>query len=114
MANNSHIKHKRRSCGLQYKSCHQVPFNIFNILFIETTLKLLSNLHHVHVQLIHVLPGPEGQSVVSLIVDPEAMSLILAWSHTFVEIDDEIFSTIILLLVPVTSKGMCMKYWLTP
>ena len=39
-------------------------------------------------QLIHVLPGPEGQSVVRLIVDPEAMSLILAWLHTFVDFDD--------------------------
>ena len=49
---------------------------------------------------------PEGQSVVCLIVDPEAMSLILAWSHTFVEFDDEIFSTIILLL-PLTQEGLC-------
>ena len=78
-----------------------IPFNSSYILFIETTFKYLSNLH---VQFIHVLPGPEGQSVVSLIVDPEAMSLILAWSHIFVEIDDEIFSTIILLL-PRTQEG---------
>ena len=42
----------------------------------------------------------------SLIVDPEAMSLILAWSHTFVEFDDKIFSTIILLL-PLTQEGLC-------
>ena len=49
---------------------------------------------------------PEGQSVVSLILDPESMSLILVWSHTFVEIDDEIFSTIILLL-PLTQEGLC-------
>ena len=40
------------------------------------------------------------------IVDPEAMSLILAWSHTFIEFDDEIFSTIILLF-PLTQEGMC-------
>ena len=41
----------------------------------------------------------------SLIVDPEAMSLILAWSHTFIEFDAEIFSTIILLL-PLTQEGL--------
>ena len=55
--------------------------------------------------------------------DPEAMSLILAWSLTFVEFDREIFATGILLSPPsadsrkvmsVTSKGMCTKYWLTP
>ena len=57
-------------------------------------------------KLIHVLPGPKGQSVVSLIVDPEAMSLILAWSHTFIEFDGEIFSTINLLLPP-TQEGLC-------
>ena len=53
----------------------------FNYNF-KTSLKPLC------LQLIHVLPGPEGQSVVRLIVDPEAMSLILAWSHTFVDFDD--------------------------
>ena len=39
------------------------------------------------------------------IVDPEAMRLIVAWSHTFVEFDDEIFSTIILLL-PLAQEGL--------
>ena len=51
----------------------------------------------------------------SLIVDPEAPSLMRAWSHTFVEFDSEIFSILILLLpliqveydVSFTSKGMC-------
>ena len=42
----------------------------------------------------------------SLTVDQEAMSLIQVWSHTFVEIDNEIFSTIILLL-PRTEEGLC-------
>ena len=45
-----------------------------------------------------------------------------AWpqSHTFVEIDYEIISTVILLLpliqeglFSVTSESMCKKYWLT-
>ena len=56
----------------------------------------------------------------SPIVDPDAMRLILAWSYTFVEFDDETFSTII-LLIPLTQEGLChlqakgmyMKYWLT-
>ena len=69
------------------------------------------------------ITGPKGLSVASLIVDLEAMSLILAWSHTFVKFDHEIFSTIILLLLLIQeglcwlqAKGMCMKYmyWLTP
>ena len=46
----------------------------------------------------NILPGPEVQSVVRLIVDTEAMSLILAWSHTIVEFDHEIFYTVILPL----------------
>ena len=46
----------------------------------------------------HILLSPEGQSVVSLIVDPEASSLILAWSHPFIEFYHEILSTVSLLL----------------
>ena len=42
--------------------------------------------------------GPVVQSVASLIADPGVRSLILAWSHNFVEINHEIFSTVILLL----------------
>ena len=64
--------------------------------------------------------GPVAQLVTSLHADPGAVSLILTWSHTFVEIDCEIFSLVILLhpliqegLVSVTSKRMCKKYWLT-
>ena len=34
----------------------------------------------------------------SLIVDPVALSLILAWPHPFVEFDDEVISVVILLL----------------
>ena len=49
------------------------------------------------------IPGHVAQSVtclptdVSLIADPGVASLILAWSHTFVEIDHEIISMVILL-----------------
>ena len=37
--------------------------------------------------------------------DPEVESLIPAWSHTFVEIDHEIISTVILLL-PLIQEGL--------
>ena len=45
------------------------------------------------------ITGREGQSVAFLIVDPEAMILIPAWSHTLVEFDHEIVPTVILLLM---------------
>ena len=64
-----------------------------------------------------------GQSVTclatdaSLIADPGVASLIPALSHTLVEIDNEIISTVILLiqegLLSVTSKSICTKYWFT-
>ena len=50
-----------------------------------------------------VKPGRVAQLVTclatdaSLTADPGVVSSILAWSHTFVEIDDEIISTVILL-----------------
>ena len=53
----------------------------------------------------------------SLTADPGVASLIPAWSHTFVEIDHEIISTVILLflliqegLLSVTKESICMKY----
>ena len=59
------------------------------------------------------------QSVVSQTAEPGIASSILAWSFTFVEIDHEIISTFILLMIQeellsVTSESMCTKYWLTP
>ena len=65
------------------------------------------------------LPDPIAQSVVSKTADPGVASSIAAGSHTLMEIDHEIISTLILLpliqegLLSVTSKGMGMKYWLT-
>ena len=48
------------------------------------------------------------------------MSLISAWRHTFVKIEREIFSMVILLLpliqeglLSVTSDSMCTECWLT-
>ena len=58
-------------------------------------------------------------SVASLTAAPGVTSSVLAWSHTFVEIDHEIISTVILLLLNqvgfllVTRESMCMKYLLT-
>ena len=69
------------------------------------------------------LPGPVAQSVTclatdaSLTADPEVMSLIPAWSHTFVEIDHELISMVILLPSAESFKKgccqFCTKYWLT-
>ena len=63
-------------------------------------------------------PGTVAQLVASLIADPGAVSWIPAWPHTFVEIDCEISSTIILLLpliqekpLSVSSKSVFTKYF---
>ena len=45
----------------------------------------------------------------SLTADPGVARSIPAWSHTFVEIDHEIISTVILL---PSAESMCTKYWL--
>ena len=76
-----------------------------------------------------VWPGRIVQSVTCLATnacltaDPGVASSIPARSHTFVEIDHEITSTVILLpsaewiiqdgLLSVPSESMCTKYWLT-
>ena len=70
-----------------------------------------------------ILLGRVGQSVMCLTADPGVMSLIPARYHTFVEIDHEIISTVILLpsadsmiqegLLSVTNESICMKYWIT-
>ena len=63
--------------------------------------------------------GPVAQWVVSLTADPRETGSILARSHTFVEIDREMMSTVIILLplieeglLSVTRESMCMKNWL--
>ena len=55
------------------------------------------------------------------VADPVVMSLIPTLSHSFVETDHEIFSTVILLitliqegLLSVIRENLCTKYWLTP
>ena len=65
------------------------------------------------------VPGSIAQSIMYLAGGPGVASSIPTQSHTFVEIDREIISTAILSsadsrgLLSVTSKSMCMKYWLT-
>ena len=49
-------------------------------------------------------PGHVAQSVVSLAADPGVASVIPVRSHTFVEFDHEIISTVILLL-PLIQEG---------
>ena len=66
--------------------------------------------------MIHLLViSPVVQSVASPIADPGVTNSIPAQSHTFVEINHEIFSTDIFLLLiiqerllSVTSESMCM------
>ena len=71
-------------------------------------------------------PGHVAQSVTCLAAnicvtaDPGVASLIPAWSHTFIEIDHEIISTVILLFpliqegsLSVRRESMCTKNWLT-
>ena len=59
--------------------------------------------------------GPIAQSVTclatdaSLIADPGVASSIPAWSHTFVEIDYEIISTVILLPLAESFKKDCCQ-----
>ena len=62
-----------------------------------------------------ILPRRVAQSVMclvtdaSLTADPGVASLILSQSHTFVEIDYEIISTVILLPSTETSKKDCFQ-----
>ena len=60
-------------------------------------------------------PGREAQSVTclatdaSLTADPGVASSIPAWSHTFVEVDHEIISTVILLPSAESFKKGCCQ-----
>ena len=62
-----------------------------------------------------VTPGRVAQSVTclatdaSLTADPGVASLIPAWSHTFVEIDHDIISTVILLPSAESFKKGCCQ-----
>ena len=56
------------------------------------------------------LAGPVAQLVASPTADPAIMSSILAQSHTFVEIDHEIISTVILLRLIRVVVSYMRKY----
>ena len=65
------------------------------------------------------LPAPVAHLVASLIADPGVLSSIPVRPHTFMKIDREIFSEVILLLpliqeglMSVSSKTIGTKYWL--
>ena len=64
---------------------------------------------------LHKLRGHVAQSVMclakdeSLIADPGVVSSILAWSHSFVEIDHEIISTVILLPSTESLQSGCCQ-----
>ena len=67
-----------------------------------------------------IILGSIAQLVASSTAGLGILSLIPAWSHTFLEIDHEIISTVIRLfllieegLLSVASESMCTKYWLT-
>ena len=79
----------------------------FHLALLTNVLSILQNL----------VLGPVVQPVARLIADPGVMSSISAQSHTFLEIDHEIFSMLILILwliqeelVSLPSKSMCTKY----
>ena len=61
------------------------------------------------------MAGRVAQSVtclatdVSLTADPWVMSSIMAWSHTFVQIDHKIISTVILLASAESFKKGCCQ-----
>ena len=66
------------------------------------------------------MPGCIGQWITSPTADPGVASLIPARSHTYMEIDHEIISMVILLLpliqeglMSLTRENMCTKNWLT-
>ena len=51
-------------------------------------------------------PDPVAQSVGSLTADPGVTSSVRAWSHTFMEIDHEIISTVNLLISADSRRGV--------
>ena len=73
-----------------------IPFGYYKVIWYRT-----QNFYHCH------FLGHVAQSVTCLSTDPGVASSILAQSHTFVEIYNEIFSMVILLpsLIPSRRVG---------
>ena len=94
-------------------TCSENAHNFNRTLYFDPTiciiLREMTNAFH-----IFLLPGRAAQSVTCLATDacltadPEVPSSIPAWSQTFVEIDHEIISTVILLSsTELFKKGCC-------
>ena len=83
---------------------------MFSLALIPVSHEPSSLYHHT------VLPGRVAQSVTCLATDacltadPGVASLIPARSHTFVEVDHEIISTVILLLPLIHSRRVVVSY----
>ena len=72
---------------------------------LNTVYTVLTKKKHIQEQ---VSPGRVAQSVTCLTADPGVTSSIPAWSHTFVEIDHEIISMVILFpSSDLFKKGCC-------
>ena len=105
-----------------------IPANLkrFPTKFLKEFVYTTKALFHLK-QFLLPLPGRVAQLVTCLATDacltadPGVASSIPSRSHTFVEIDHEIISTVIPLpsavfqegLLSVTSESMCTNYWLT-
>ena len=101
----------------------------YNEEYVNINKKFLSRIYPnglVYTGYTPMAPGRVAQSVTCLATDacltadPGVVSSIPAWSHTFVEIDHEIISTLILLplihsrrVVVSYKESMCTNYWLT-
>ena len=70
----------------------------------------MSRLNYYEKQILVKTPGRVAQSVTCLATDPGVASLIPARPHTFVEIDHEIISSVILLPSAESFKTGCHSY----
>ena len=93
-------------------SCYKTQIDYLNIIHYSTVKPVLSN--HSKKTKKMASPGRVAQSVTCLATDacltadPGVASSIPAWSHTFMEIDHEIISTVILLPSAGSfKKGFC-------
>ena len=93
------------------------PNNSFLWDIYENDIKSAKGTPHTFIYMnpLFCLPGRVAQSVTclatdaSLTADPGVASSIPAWSHTFVEIDHEIVSTVILLPSAESFKKGCCQ-----
>ena len=92
-----------------------MQFQITFLTSVGTQINHLNEMAHLSTQIICLEPGRVAQSVTSLArdasltADPGVSSSIPARSHTFVEIDQEIISTVILLPSAELFKKGCFQ-----